>query len=58
MVETARLSGWNHFFEGIQMEHANVLVEKRNHIAVITIDHPPANAWDLEPFSADAMLNV
>lgn len=28
------------------MEHQNVLVEKREHIAVVTIDHPPANAWN------------
>jgi enoyl-CoA hydratase/carnithine racemase len=24
----------------------NILLEKQDHIAVITIDHPPANAWD------------
>lgn len=28
------------------MEYENILVEKREHIAVVTIDHPPANAWN------------
>jgi len=29
------------------METKNIILEKKNHIAIITIDHPPANAWDL-----------
>jgi enoyl-CoA hydratase/carnithine racemase len=28
------------------MKSENILVEKREHIAVVTIDHPPANAWN------------
>jgi enoyl-CoA hydratase/carnithine racemase len=30
------------------MESKNIIVEKIDHIAVITIDHPPANTWDLD----------
>ena len=29
------------------MELENIKVEKKDHIAVITIDHPPANAWNM-----------
>lgn len=29
------------------MDLENIVLEKKNHIAVITIDHPPANAWNL-----------
>ena len=29
------------------MELENIELEKKNHIAVITINHPPANAWNL-----------
>ncbi|RLC00532.1 MAG: enoyl-CoA hydratase [Deltaproteobacteria bacterium] len=29
------------------MELENIVLEKRGHIAVITINHPPANAWNL-----------
>ncbi|RLB44316.1 MAG: enoyl-CoA hydratase [Deltaproteobacteria bacterium] len=29
------------------METKNITLEKKDHIAYITIDHPPANAWDL-----------
>jgi enoyl-CoA hydratase/carnithine racemase len=29
------------------MELENIMLEKKGHIAIITIDHPPANAWDL-----------
>jgi enoyl-CoA hydratase/carnithine racemase len=29
------------------MELENIKLEKKNHIALITIDHPPANAWNL-----------
>ena len=29
------------------MNHQNIDYQKTGHIAVITIDHPPANAWDL-----------
>ncbi len=29
------------------MESANILMEKMDHVAVITINHPPANAWNL-----------
>jgi len=29
------------------MELENIKIEKKDHIAVITIDHPPANAWNL-----------
>jgi enoyl-CoA hydratase/carnithine racemase len=29
------------------MELENINLEKKGHIAVITINHPPANAWDL-----------
>ncbi len=27
------------------MELENIMLEKKGHIAVITINHPPANAW-------------
>ena len=30
----------------------NILVEKRGQIAILTIDHPPANAWDLATMKA------
>lgn len=29
------------------MSYDNIKVEKKGHIAVLTIDHPPANAWNL-----------
>ena len=29
------------------MELENIKLEKKNHIALITFDHPPANAWNL-----------
>ncbi|MBW2613464.1 MAG: enoyl-CoA hydratase/isomerase family protein [Deltaproteobacteria bacterium] len=29
------------------MELENIKLEKKDHIALITIDHPPANAWNL-----------
>ena len=29
------------------MELKNIKLEKKNHVALITIDHPPANAWNL-----------
>ncbi len=29
------------------MELENIVLEKKGHIAVITINHPPANAWNL-----------
>jgi len=29
------------------MELENIKMEKKDHIALITIDHPPANAWNL-----------
>jgi len=29
------------------MELENIMLEKKGHIAVITINHPPANAWNL-----------
>jgi enoyl-CoA hydratase/carnithine racemase len=29
------------------MELENIKLEKKNHVALITIDHPPANAWNL-----------
>ena len=29
-----------------------ILVEKKNHIAVVTIDHPPANTWNLTTMEA------
>jgi len=29
------------------MELENIKIEKKDHIALITIDHPPANAWNL-----------
>jgi len=32
------------------MELKNLIVEKKGHVCVITINHPPANAWNLETF--------
>ena len=29
------------------MAFENIILEKKNHIALITFDHPPANAWNL-----------
>lgn len=29
------------------MELENIIVEKRGHVGVVTINHPPANAWNL-----------
>lgn len=29
------------------MELENIKIEKKDHLALITIDHPPANAWNL-----------
>ncbi len=29
------------------MELENITLEKKGHVAVITINHPPANAWNL-----------
>jgi len=29
------------------MPFENIVIEKKDHIAVVTIDHPPANAWNL-----------
>ena len=29
------------------MEFENIVLEKKGHIAVITINHPPVNAWNL-----------
>ena len=29
------------------MSYENIKVEKKDHIAILTIDHPPANAWNL-----------
>jgi enoyl-CoA hydratase/carnithine racemase len=34
------------------MAYDNLTVETKNHIATITIDHPPANAWDLTTMEA------
>ena len=30
-----------------EMALENVILEKRNHIGIVTINHPPANAWNL-----------
>jgi len=27
--------------------YKNLIVEKKGHVGIVTIDHPPANAWDL-----------
>jgi enoyl-CoA hydratase/carnithine racemase len=29
------------------MELENIILEKKDHIAVVTLNHPPVNAWDL-----------
>ena len=29
------------------MDLANVIIEKKEHVAILTINHPPANAWNL-----------
>jgi enoyl-CoA hydratase/carnithine racemase len=29
------------------MKYKNLIVEKKGHISIVTINHPPANAWDL-----------
>ncbi len=29
------------------MEFENIILEKKEHIAIVTLDHPPVNAWDL-----------
>ncbi|MCG6909206.1 MAG: enoyl-CoA hydratase/isomerase family protein [Deltaproteobacteria bacterium] len=29
------------------MELENIKIEKKDHVAIITIDHPPANAWNM-----------
>lgn len=29
------------------MANENIILERRGHISIITINHPPANAWDL-----------
>jgi enoyl-CoA hydratase/carnithine racemase len=29
------------------MDYKNIILEKRGYISIITINHPPANAWDL-----------
>lgn len=29
------------------MELQNILIEQRGHVAIVTINHPPANAWNL-----------
>ncbi|MCP4664908.1 MAG: enoyl-CoA hydratase, partial [Deltaproteobacteria bacterium] len=29
------------------MELENITLEKKDHVAIITINHPPANAWNL-----------
>jgi len=29
------------------MEYENLSLEKRGHIGIITLDHPPVNAWNL-----------
>ena len=29
------------------MEYENIILEKKGHVAVITLNHPPVNAWDL-----------
>lgn len=29
------------------MTYKNLIVEKKGHVGIVTIDHPPANAWDL-----------
>jgi enoyl-CoA hydratase/carnithine racemase len=34
------------------MELENILLEKKDHIATITINHPPANAWNLATMQA------
>ncbi len=34
------------------MAYDNLIVKTANHIATITIDHPPANAWDLVTMEA------
>jgi enoyl-CoA hydratase/carnithine racemase len=30
-----------------EMALENIILEKRNHIGIVTINHPPANAWNL-----------
>jgi enoyl-CoA hydratase/carnithine racemase len=44
------------------MELENIIVEKRGHVGVVTINHPPANAWNLATIqdfktAIDAMEN-
>ncbi len=29
------------------MELENILIEKKEHVAILTINHPPANAWNM-----------
>jgi enoyl-CoA hydratase/carnithine racemase len=29
------------------MDFENLILEKRGHIAIITLNHPPVNAWNL-----------
>ena len=29
------------------MDQKNILLEKQGHISIVTINHPPANAWNL-----------
>ena len=29
------------------MELENIIVQKKNHIAIVTLNHPPVNAWNL-----------
>jgi hypothetical protein len=32
-------------------EYKNIQVEINNHVALVTIDHPPANAWNLGDYA-------
>jgi len=29
------------------MAYENLVIDKKDHIRIVTIDHPPANAWNL-----------
>jgi len=35
------------FGEDESMRQRNIILEKEDHIAIVTINHPPANTWDL-----------
>ena len=30
------------------MSYDNIKIKKKDHICILTIDHPPANAWNME----------